>query len=81
MANFYPKVAGLFCIPTSSYERSVLSAFSAAFAIVRPFTCSLSSRYVGIPNCGFNLHFLNVTIVFMSRNVHVTSSVKPLLWE
>lgn len=81
MPNFYPKWLYHFTFLLASYERSVLSASSAALGIVRPFTCSLSSRYVGTPNCGFNLHFLNVAIVFMSRNVHATSSVKPLVCE
>lgn len=81
MPNFYLKWLYHFAFLLAIYERSVLFAASEAFGIVRSFTCSLSSRYVGTPNCGFNLHFLNVATVFMFRNVHATSSVKPLVYE
>lgn len=79
MSNFYPRWLYHFAFLLASFERSILSASSAAIGIVRPFTCSLSSRYVGTLNFGFNFHFLNVSIVFMSRNVHAAASVKPLV--
>ena len=58
----------------------LLYASSSAFGIVS-FTCSLSSRYVGLPICGFKLYFFSLATVFMPRNVQATSSIKLLAYE